>query len=178
MTGSKIKKHIRNILHVDETPHDLARSFAAGVFVAFTPFLGIHWIIILTLAWIFRLNKVVALTGTFVNNPWTIAFVYIIPTWLTVSAMRALGADIHPMNYELISTHFLNHTAQHTVWEMAYWKDFAREFRPYLFAFAFGTIAAGAVVSVISYFFAYFGIKYYRRGKEKLKQEKMEEQEI
>ena len=107
MTGSKIKQHIRHLLHVDETPHELAKAFAAGVFVAFTPFLGLHTAIILVVAWAFRLNKLAALTGTFVNNPWTIAFVYIGPTWLMVSVMRYLGSDIHPMNYELISTHFL-----------------------------------------------------------------------
>jgi uncharacterized protein len=177
MTGSKIKEHIRRILHVDETPHELAKAFAAGVFVAFTPFLGLHTAIILIIAWAFRLNKLAALTGTFLNNPWTIAFVYIGPTWLMVSAMRALGVDIHPMNYELISTHFQNHAAQHTVWEMAFWKDFAREFKPYVTAFILGTMIAGAASAVAAYVFSYFGIKYYRRGKEKLKQEKVEERE-
>ena len=82
------------------------------------------------------------------------------------------------MNYELISTHFLNHTAQHTVWELVFWKNFAREFKPYVSAFIFGTMAAGAATAVAAYVFSYFGIKYYRRGKEKLKQEKMEKQEI
>ncbi len=167
MTG-KFKEGIRHILHLDETPHDLARSFAVGVFVAFSPFLGIHWIIILTLAWLFRLNKVVALTGTFVNNPWTIAFVYIVPTWLTVSAMRNMGFDIPPMNYSHITAQFLGRTARHEVWEIAFWRGFIREFKPYAYAFGFGTTAAGVVASVISYFAAYFGIKYYRKRKEGL----------
>ncbi len=162
MTG-KFREGIRHILHLDETPHDLARSFAVGVFVAFSPFLGIHWIIILTLAWIFRLNKLVALTGTFVNNPWTIAFVYILPTWLMVSAMRRMGFDIPPMNYSHITAQFLSQTARHDVWEIAFWKGFIREFKPYAYAFGFGTTAAGAVASVISYFAAYFGIRYYRK---------------
>jgi len=177
MTGSKIKQHIRNLLHVDETPHELAKAFAAGVFVAFTPFLGLHTAIILIVAWAFRLNKLAALTGTFVNNPWTIAFVYIGPTWLMVTVMRYLGSDIHPMNYDLISSHFLKHTAQHTVWEMAFWKNFAKEFKPYVSAFIFGTMAAGAATAVVAYVFAFFGIKYYRRGKKRLKQEKVEERE-
>ncbi len=164
----KLKEGIRHILHLDETPHDLARSFAVGVFVAFSPFLGIHWIIILALAWIFRLNKVVALTGTFINNPWTIAFVYIVPTWLTVSAMRAMGFDIPPMNYSRISAQFINQMSRHDVWEIAFWKGFVREFKPYAYAFGIGTTVAGLVASIISYFAAYFGIRYYRKRKKRL----------
>ena len=163
MDLSKLKSGIKHILHLDEPPHELAKSFAVGVLVAFSPLLGLHTIIILLLAWALRLNKVVALSGTFINNPWTIPVVYIGPTWITVIAMRYLGFDVPRMNFYLLHSQFVSVASRYTVWQPIFWRSFIKALRPFILAFVIGTFLAGVTTSIMAYFFAFFGINYYRR---------------
>jgi len=169
MSLIKVKERIRHILHLDETPHDLAKAFAAGVFVAFSPFIGLHTVMVLLLAWAFRMNKAVALTGTFVNNPWTIAFIYIGPTWVFVNFMRYLGIPIRKLNYALLAEEFRHTLEQYSIWEPRFWTTFLHEFRPYIRPFLLGTTIAGIAASLCAYLFIYFGVKYYRKKKHGLR---------
>jgi len=162
MTPTRIKERLRYILHLDETPHQLALSFAVGVFVAFMPAIGFHTATVLLLAWVLRLNKAVALTGTFINNPWTIALVFIGPTWVAAVVMRKMGIDVPPFHYDALAERFSAVMVLHRFWELAFWKGLAREFRPYLHAFFIGTTLAGVLAAFISYGLSYVGIKYYR----------------
>ena len=168
MTPSKIKELMHHLLHLDETPHDLAKSLAVGVFVAFTPFLGLHTVVVLLLAWVFRLNKVVALTGTLVNNPWTIAFIFVGPTWAAAAGMRYMGLDLPPLNYETVSAHFVGTMEQYEIWQPVFWKTFLMEFKPFIHAFLAGTTLAGLAASLFVYVVTFFGIKYYRVERDKL----------
>jgi len=172
MNPNAIKQKLRHLLRLDETPHELAKSFAVGVFVAFTPFLGLHTMLVLLLAWALRLNKAVALTGTFVNNPWTIAFVFIGPTWATVHVMRHMGIYVPPMNYDLISAQFAESMEKYKIWQPAFWMDLIREFKPFVHAFLIGTTLAGLVAALTSYFIAFLGIKYYREKRARLQMKK------
>ena len=162
MNPRKIKEGVRNILRLDEPPHELAKSFAVGVFVSFTPFIGLHTLLVLLMAWVFRLNKVVALMGTFVNNPWTIAVVYIGPTWLAVFWMRRIGIPVPKLNYEHLVDQFHHTLESYSVWAPAFWIKFLSEFKPFIHAFLIGTTLAGIVTGFIAYFAAYYAIKYYR----------------
>ena len=53
-----------------------------GVFVGISPFLGLHYIGAFFLAWLFRLNKLVAVVGVSVNNPWTIVPLSTFSVWI------------------------------------------------------------------------------------------------
>lgn len=170
MTPTGIKDRLHYILHLDEPPHQLAFSFAAGVFVAFMPTLGFHTVTILLLAWALRLNKAVALMGTFINNPWTIAVVFIGPTWVAAVVMRNMGIDVPPFHYDALAERFMNVMGLHRFWQPEFWSGLAREFRPYLFAFFAGTTAAGIAAAFIAYIGTYFGIKYYRLEKARIKE--------
>src|SRR5215471_19307044 len=59
----------RRLLAIDDPPERTALAFSIGVFIAFSPFLGLHTILATLIAFIFRFNKVAIYTGTFVNNP-------------------------------------------------------------------------------------------------------------
>jgi uncharacterized protein len=164
MNLSKLKERVHHLLHLDdESPHGLAKAFAVGVFIAFTPFLGTHTALALFFAWLFRLNKLAAFTGTFVNNPWTIALVYIGPTWLAVMLMRHAGIDVPPLHYNALHAQFLETMERYKLWQPAFWRHFLREFKPYIHAFLLGTTIAGVVTALAAYFIALFGIKYYRK---------------
>ncbi len=173
MTRSSIKQKLHYILHLDEPPSQLALSFAVGVYVAFMPTLGFHTVTVLLLAWVLRLNKAVALMGTFINNPWTIAAVYIGPTWVAAVVMRKIGIDVPPFHYDALSERFMSVLDVHRFWQPAFWTGLGREFRPYLLAIFIGTTVAGVAAACVAYAGAFFGIKYYRIEKARIKDKRV-----
>lgn len=77
-----LRQPIRFFLQADGKPHDLALAFAVGVFFGFSPLLGLHTVLGLAAAFLFRLNKVAVLAGVYANNPWVIGPFYVGATWL------------------------------------------------------------------------------------------------
>lgn len=59
----------RRLLAIDDPPERTALAFSIGIFIAFSPFLGLHTIMATVIAFVFRFNKVAIYAGTFVNNP-------------------------------------------------------------------------------------------------------------
>lgn len=86
-----IREKLRNIVYATDSPRKVALSFAIGTFIGVSPFLGLHTIIILAVAWILRLNKVVALTAAYITNPLTLIPIYTFCIWL---GAVILGVDI------------------------------------------------------------------------------------
>ena len=73
---------------VGETPRRTALAFAVGVFLGFSPFMGLHTLLGLLVAYAFRLNKVSVLVGVYTNIPWVILPYYGFATWF---GMRLTG---------------------------------------------------------------------------------------
>ncbi|MFQ5439433.1 MAG: DUF2062 domain-containing protein, partial [Paracoccaceae bacterium] len=59
------------IRRLPDSPGKIARGIGIGVFVSFTPFFGLHFIIATFLALLFRGNILAALLATFFGNPLT-----------------------------------------------------------------------------------------------------------
>lgn len=59
------------VQRLPDSPEKISRGIWAGVFTAFTPFYGIHFVIAAILAKLMRGNILAALTGTFFGNPLT-----------------------------------------------------------------------------------------------------------
>ncbi len=72
----------RAIFQIKESPHRIALAFAIGVFMGISPLLGLHYIGGVLLAMLFRLNKLVAIIGVSVNNPWTIVPISTFCVWV------------------------------------------------------------------------------------------------
>lgn len=58
------------------TPNSVATGIACGIAVSFTPFVGAHLVLAISLAWILRGNVVAAALGTAFGNPWTFPFIW------------------------------------------------------------------------------------------------------
>lgn len=65
----------REILHLDDEPWKIAGGLGAGVFIAFTPYYGLHTLMALAAAFCFRLNVAAALAGSWIVVPPAIPFV-------------------------------------------------------------------------------------------------------
>ena len=76
---------VRRLLAIDDPPERTALAFSIGVFIAFSPFLGLHTIMATALAFLLRFNKIAIYTGTFINNP----FFTLVPI---IVASYAVGA--------------------------------------------------------------------------------------
>lgn len=63
-----VKHRVRRL---PDTPERISRGIWAGVFTAFTPFYGLHFVVAAVLARIMRGNILSALMGTFFGNPLT-----------------------------------------------------------------------------------------------------------
>ncbi|WIY26476.1 DUF2062 domain-containing protein [Parasedimentitalea psychrophila] len=63
-----VKHRVRRL---PDSPERIARGIAAGVFTAFTPFYGLHFVVAVMLARLFNGNILAALSGTFFGNPLT-----------------------------------------------------------------------------------------------------------
>lgn len=83
----------------ERCPHKLALSFCFGVYIAFSPFVGLHTAMVFLFGWLFALNTSILLgVSMFINNPWTMVPVYgfghVVGTWL----FRLLSIDVMSWN--------------------------------------------------------------------------------
>jgi len=144
-----MRKYLRDRLHalikLDDPPHKLALAFALGVFVACSPIIGLHVITCLALGWIFRLNKLVILTASFINNPWTVVPLYGFCIWLGI---KITGE---------------NRAVPRIAWDQLSLAKSYIVLKPYLWSYVAGTLIVGAVSAVISYFLFYWLVVRYRK---------------
>ncbi|WP_321338835.1 DUF2062 domain-containing protein [uncultured Cohaesibacter sp.] len=68
--------YIKRVLRLTGSPYAIAAGVAAGVFTSFTPFLGFHFIIAWTIAFLIGGNLLAAAVGTAVGNPLTFPFIW------------------------------------------------------------------------------------------------------
>ena len=128
-----LKDRIRLLFEIKDTPHRISLAFALGVFIGISPFFGIHTVLGIFLASVFRLNRLATIVGVYITNPWTIVPIYTFSTWV---GGKCLGADklLPDINWEHISIVAL-----------------LNDLSPLLMPFIIGTLLVGAIASVVSY---------------------------
>jgi uncharacterized protein (DUF2062 family) len=136
-----LRDKIKLILEVRDTPHRLSIAFAAGVFIGMSPLFGIHTLLGLLVASVFRLNKLTTIVGVYITNPWTIIPIYTFSTWV--------GAKCLGVNKILPDVDWRNMTFSLLL------KDFGYLLMPFLL----GTIIMGVLSAVIAYIILYHLVK-------------------
>ena len=138
------RKLLKDLLALDDTPEKIAISFAVGVYVSVSPFFGIHTIIILSIAFLFKLNKVAALIGSWVNLPWSVPVVFYIEYRIGKFLLNdSTSFELKPFSLQ----HYLSGSRQA------------------FFDILTGSVIFGGFVSIISYFLIKYLIRTYRRRK-------------
>jgi uncharacterized protein (DUF2062 family) len=133
----------RRLLSLDDPPERTALAFAIGVFIAFSPFLGLHTILATLVAFVFRFNKVAIYSGTFINNP----FLTLIPI---IIASYAIGAFVlgRPLEIPAAGLELLTHP--HPL-SADYYRQLFRESWEFLWPFTLGGMSLSVVCSLIAY---------------------------
>lgn len=77
MTGrGKIRQKLIDVIAGSSDERSVAAGFAVGVFFSFTPLVTLHMVFALIVSFVFRFNKVATMVGVWVNNPYTMPFVF------------------------------------------------------------------------------------------------------
>lgn len=64
--------HAKRLLFYEKSPRRLALATSVALYVAISPFLGLHTIMLVVAGWLFKLNiPVLIMVSYTVNNPWT-----------------------------------------------------------------------------------------------------------
>ncbi|MCD6151027.1 MAG: DUF2062 domain-containing protein, partial [Deltaproteobacteria bacterium] len=66
-----IRSMIRMLTGSSDNPATIARGFAVGIFVAFSPLLGLHTFLAIFLAFLVRGNRLASLLASWICNPLT-----------------------------------------------------------------------------------------------------------
>ena len=135
----KLKHRLKAILSLDSHPGHISAGFAVGVFVSFTPFFGLHTVMAIALAFIFRLNKVTCITGSWVNTPFTVAPV-LIASYNLGRILR--GKAVQQLTFKGLEWHPL---------------------KPYAKSLLLGSSIIGFCAAVAAYFICYWLVVAFRK---------------
>jgi uncharacterized protein (DUF2062 family) len=146
LTRTIVRRWLDALLHIEDTPERTAAAFALGVFFGFSPFLGLHTLLAVVLAFLLNLNRVAVLLGVYSNLPWIIA-----PYYFIVTRMGAAITGHHlPRGFrrqigELFDMSFLHAEFWHGVWALL---------RPLLWPYTVGSLIGAIILSAAAYSFA------------------------
>jgi hypothetical protein len=78
MRLKSLRKQLKGLLSLNDTPERVAKSAALGIFISITLPFGIHTFVALGIAVLFRINKAAVVLGSFFNNHLTAIPIYYI----------------------------------------------------------------------------------------------------
>ena len=140
---------------------NVAAAIALGVGLGFTPFLGLHLLIALALATLFKVNRLDAVLGTFAGNPWTFPPVFAFGYRLGRALLQHDPLRTPPMNWTALRDSdftWIFHPIRtvHLVFG-------PRAFLPRLHAFLLGTTILAILIGAVTYFLALSALRLYHR---------------
>lgn len=154
----------RRMLRLHASPHEIALGAAAGVFAAFTPFLGFQMLLAVLLAFAFRVNVPAALLGTFAGNPlswpaiWTAS--YVAGAWM-LGNDPALAAEHVSRSAEVLAAAASNPTP--VAIDAA-----ASTLGPHLKSLVLGSLLVGLIAALISYYPTRRAVRRFQRRRRAL----------
>ncbi len=140
-----------DLLGREEPPERVAAAIALGIGVGFSPFIGIHFLIAIGLAFLLRLNRIDALLGQFVGNPWTLPPVYAVG--------YAIGRQL---------LHYDRKKVPDLPWDRLLHRDFWHSFagptlRPRLASFIVGELVLAILIGLSAYLVVRGVLRLYHR---------------
>jgi uncharacterized protein (DUF2062 family) len=135
------RRWLEQLLHTHDTPRRTAAAYALGVFFGFSPFLGLHTVLGLALAFALNLNRVAVVLGIYSNLPWILPAYY---TLTTIVGATLLGTDVPP---GLIRD--LERAVSDVSW--SHLRELGRTLAPLVWAYTLGSTLGAAALSAAAY---------------------------
>ncbi len=147
----------RRLLAIDDPPERTALAFSIGVFIAFSPFLGLHTIMATFIAFVFKFNKIAIYTGTFLNNPPLTLVPIIIASYAVGAFFLGQPLEIPAEGLELLKNPH--------IFSGDYYRRLFVESLNILEPFALGGMILSVVCSLVAYPITLRALRAYRRRK-------------
>jgi uncharacterized protein (DUF2062 family) len=151
------RKTLRRLLAIDDPPERTALAFSIGVFIAFSPFLGLHTIMATVIAFLFRFNKVAIYTGTFLNNPFFTLVPIIIGSYAVGAFVLGRPLSLPDEGLELLKNPH--------IFSGDYYRRLFVESWSIVWPFTVGASVLSVVCSVLAYPLTLRALRAYRRRK-------------
>ena len=136
---------LRQVLHLQESPHRTALAFAVGSGIAFCPLYGFHMVLVGLCTWAFKLNFIALLAGALINNPWTIVPILGATYWtgaVLLSRSESPSFDWSELGFRAIYEQVM----------------------PYAVPFAVGGVVLSLIAAILSYPLALYLITKHRHN--------------
>jgi uncharacterized protein (DUF2062 family) len=131
------RRAVEAVLKVHDTPHRTALAFGIGIWIAFSPLLGLHMLMALAIAFTFGLSRAAMLLGTYTNNPWTLAPMYLAGTTLGCLIMGVPMERLAEIDWEGSGREF--------------YRGLLASVRPLLWPYVVGNTVLGLVCGALAY---------------------------
>ncbi len=141
---ARIVQTFSALARLPDTPGRIAAAFAFGVFLGFSPLIGLQTILGIGLAFILRLSRVAVILGTWVNLPWIVPIYYV---FATEAGARLLG---HTGAAGLAGK--LGTFVSEASLSFKMLSDLVTLLRPVVWPFVLGTTVGGLLLAFVAYF--------------------------
>lgn len=167
------------VRRLPDSPQRIARGIFAGVFTAFTPFYGLHFVIAALLARILNGNIWAALAGTLFGNPLTYIPIGVVS--LKFGHFLLGGRHVHEVDDTLAdkflgaANDLLRNTVALFTERDADWTNLARFYDNVFFPYMIGGIIPGIVTALVAYYLSVPVISAYQKHRRNRIKKKMDE---
>lgn len=146
-----LRRRLRRHMRGPATSRQIAGGVALGVFVGFTPTMGLQMVIAGVLATLVKVSRIPAMMAVYITNPFTAAPIYGACYLLGANLLRPFG--FRPLRWEVIQQLFVN-PEDVGFWEKVYDKldKLFHLGRETFAALWLGCTLAGIAFAVISYY--------------------------
>jgi len=159
----KIKNFfIYRVLHIDDTPHRIAMGVAIGMFITWTPTVGLQMILVVALSWLLGANKLVGVPFVWISNPFTLVPIYY-PNYMVGVAI--LGGDYEAPDFVKAASAGGSMLNRMKVW----WTETYNALVPLWL----GSIIVGLALGILSYGLIYYAVIKYRKLRHRHDAEKL-----
>lgn len=149
------------VLHVNDTPHQIALGAAIAVFVAWTPTLGVQTVLAFFLAALFRANKAITIPAVWVSNPVTMAPLFWCNWKLGVALVGAPSDGVSHLLFKSTETASLA-TALGHLFDPRYWVELSGRLLSLGAELWVGSLILGIAAAIIAYAGTYVAVHQYR----------------
>ena len=156
----------RKLLQLDDTPESIALGAAVGMFIAWTPTVGIQMVVVILLALVIPMNRLAGLIVIYISNPLTMIPMYYLEYLLGLQVLGDQG-----MNYDEFLVFFneiLEIANRETFWTAT--KVFLEQLGyPVLKTLTVGGTLLGILTAIPTYPLTLKWVKGYRNSRSKAK---------
>jgi uncharacterized protein (DUF2062 family) len=138
---ARAKALLKSFITKDAAPEKLALAMSVAMYIAWSPFLGLHTIMLIVSGWLFNLNIPFLLAaGYIINNPWTMVPIYmggyLFGYWVLHGLLGVSIIGLNPVWMEWFNYKIMEYLH---IQEISFW------------AFMIGGNFLGVIFSIITY---------------------------